>query len=59
MNLGSFGLANLAFVNPRENAKITGVTKKSSIIATAGKTNRKPALDDLAFRLLPRSFRFN
>jgi hypothetical protein len=59
MNLGSFGLANFAFVKPREKARITGVTKKSSIIETAGKTNRKPALADLDLRLLPRSFRFS
>lgn len=58
MNEGSFGLANFAFVKPKEKAKMTGVTRKSSIIETAGKTKRKPALADLVFRLRPKSFRF-
>ncbi len=58
MNEGSVGLANFAFVKPKEKAKITGVTRNSSIIETAGKTKRKPALADLDFRLCPRSFRF-
>jgi hypothetical protein len=50
------GLANLALVNPRENARITGATRNSSIMDTAGKTNKKPALADLASRLLLKSF---
>ena len=51
-NSVSLGLANFAFVKPKEKASTTGATKNIVMSATAGNTNKRPARADLAFRLL-------